>query len=354
MTRPFRIPRPVAAATALSALLPALLLAASASAAERVRVAVPWTTGQTVAYDDEALHRENGENDGASVRRITDETRIRVDAAGRDGYALTWTTHDSRVEAVDGDRSLSDLLAPVLDALDDVPVTIELDGNGRYRRLRDLDALADRVRKAMLPAFLANLDRSLSSADDGANSKVDKSARDVTLAAARRDLESNLEAIVSRDSVEAGAVSQMRLMSAFVGKTLVPGKAYRDAEPILSPVEGHPLPGVREYTLEIDRDDPGLARLRWTHRFDAAADAKTQWALAQELGAQIVTDGLPQDMVLSQSGTLVFRRDTGLVELLEVEDRSKYGRGHDEEERHRMRLRGSARTWAQEEAARRH
>lgn len=349
MTRPFRIPLPAAAATALSV----LLLATSASAAERVRVAVPWTTGQTVAYDDEALHRENGENDGASVRRITDETRIRVDAAGRDGYALTWTTHDSRVEAVDGDRSLSDLLAPVLDALDDVPVTIELDGNGRYRRLRDLDALADRVRKAMLPAFLANLDRSLG-VDAGGNAKVDKSEHDGMLAAARRDLESNLDAIVSRDSVEAGAVSQMRLMSAFVGKTLVPGKAYRDAEPILSPVEGHPLPGVREYTLEIDREDPGLARLRWTHRFDATADAKTQWTLAQELGAQAITDGLPQDMVLSQSGTLVFRRDTGLVELLEVEDRSKYGRVHDEEERHRMRLRGSARTWAQEEAARRH
>lgn len=348
MTRPFRILRPAAAATALSV----LLLATSASAAERVRVAVPWTTGQTVAYDDEALHRENGENDGASVRRITDETRIRVDAAGRDGYALTWTTHDSRVEAVDGDRSLSDLLAPVLDALDDVPVTIELDGNGRYRRLRDLDALADRVRKAMLPAFLANLDRSLG-VDAGGNAKVDKSEHDGMLAAARRDLESNLDAIVSRDSVEAGAVSQMRLMSAFVGKTLAPGKAYRDAEPILSPVEGHPLPGVREYTLEIDREDPGLARLRWTHRFDAAADAKTQWTLAQELGAQTITDGLPQDMVLSQSGTLVFRRDTGLVELLEVEDRSKYGRGHDEEERHRMRLRGGARTWAQEEAARR-
>lgn len=347
MTLPFRLPRPA------MALLPALLLAASASAAERVRVSVPWTTGQTVVYDDEALHRENGADDGASVRRITDETRIRVDAAGRDGYALTWTTHDSRVEAVDGDRSLSDLLAPVLDALDDVPVTIELDGDGRYRRVRDLDALADRVRKAMLPAFLGNIERSLGGAVDNSNGKIDKAGRDATLAAARHDLESNLDAIVSRDSVEAGAVSQMRLLAAFTGKTLVPGKAYRDAEPILSPVEGRPLPGVREYTLEIDRDDPGLARLHWTHRFDAAADAKTQWSLAQELGAQAVTDGLPQDMVLSQSGTLVLRRETGLVELLDVEDRSKLGSLHDEEERHRMRLRGSARTWAQEEAARR-
>lgn len=349
MLLPFRLSRP-STALALSTLL--LAASANATAAERVRVAVPWTTGQSVAYDDEATHRENGEDDGASLRRITDETRIRVDAAGRDGYALTWTTHDSRVEAIDGDRSLSDLLAPVLDALDDLPVTIELDGDGRYRRVRDLDALTDRVRKVMLPAFLANLDRSLG-VDAGGNGKVDKGERDGMLAAARRDLESNMENIVSRDSVEAGTVSQMRLLSAFVGKTLVAGKAYRDAEPILSPVEGRPLPGVREYTLEIDRDDPGLARLRWTHRFDATANAKTQWALAQELGARAVTDGLPQDMVLTQTGTLVFRRDTGLVELLEVEDRSKLGRVHDEEQRHRMRLRGIGRTWAQEEAARR-
>ncbi|MGN6153227.1 MAG: hypothetical protein ACTHOH_14660 [Lysobacteraceae bacterium] len=348
MTLPFRLSRP-STALALSTLL---LVAGTATAAERVRVAVPWTSGQTVAYDDEAVHRENGEGDGASVRRITDETRIRVDAAGRDGYALTWTTHGSRVETVDGDRSLSDLLAPVLDALDEVPVTIELDGDGRYRRVRDLDALVDRVRKAMLPAFLGNLDRSLG-VDASGNSKVDKGERDALLAAARRDLESNMDSIVSRDSVEAGTVSQMRQLSAFVGKTLVAGKDYRDAEPILSPVEGRPLPGVRDYTLEIDRDDPGLARLRWTHRFDAKADAKTQWTLAQELGARTVTDGLPQDMVLTQTGTLVFRRDTGVVELLEVEERSKLGSVHDEEQRHRMRLRGSARTWAQEEAARR-
>jgi len=345
MTLPFR----PSTALVLSTLL---LAATAATAAERVRVAVPWTTGQSVAYEDEAVHRENGEGDGASVRRITDETRIRVDAAGRDGHALTWTTHGSRVETVEGDRSLSDLLAPVLDALDDVPVTIELDGDGRYRRVRDLDALVDRVRKAMLPAFLGNLDRSLG-VDARGNAKVDTGERDAMLAAARRDLESNMESIVSRDSVEAGTVSQMRLMSAFVGKTLVAGKAYRDAEPILSPVEGRPLPGVREYTVEIDRDDPGLARLRWTHRFDPKADAKTQWALAQELGARTVTDGLPQDMALTRTGTLVFRRDTGLVELLEFEERSKLGDVHDEDQRHRMRLRGIGRSWVQEEAARR-
>lgn len=331
-------------------LLPALLFvqATAASAAERVRVPMPWTAGQTVVYDDEALQHDAAGEGGPETRRITDRTRIRVEAAGRDAVVQTWVTLDTRVEAVDGDRTMADLLAPVLASLDEVPVAIELDGAGRYRRVRDLDALADRVRAAMLPAFLANLERGFG--DDG---KIRKLDRDVALAAARSDLEANMDRIVSRDSVEAGAAMQARLLGAFAGKTLVAGRSYRDREPILSPIEGHPLPGLREYTLEIDRDDPGLARIRWTHRLDADGDPAALWSLAQELGAETRGDGRPQDLVLSETGTLVFRRDTGLVELLEVEGRSKYGAAHDERERHRMRLLGTDRTWAQEEAARR-
>jgi len=332
-----------------SVLLPALLFAqvAVASAAERVRVPSPWIAGQSVAYDDEALQRDAVGVDGPSTRRITDRTEIRVESAGRDGIVLAWTTHDSRVEAVDGDRVMADLLAPVLASLDEVPVVIELDGDGRYRRVRDLDALAGRVRAAMLPAFLANLERTL-----GSGAKIDKLGRDDALEAARRDLQANMDTIVSRDSVEAGAAMQQRLLSAFVGKTLVAGRRYTDREPIRSPIEGRPLPGLREYTLEIDRDDPALARIRWTHRLDAGAAPAALWSLAKELGADALGDGRPADLALEETGTLLFRRDTGVVELLQTDERSKYGAAHDETGRHRMRRVGAARTWAQEEAAR--
>lgn len=344
MTLPFRLP------AAARLLLPVLLFAhaAVASAAERVRVPSPWVAGQTVVYEDEALQRDAVGEGGPSTRRVTDRTEIRVEAAGRDGIALVWTTRDSRVEAVDGDRVMADLLAPVLASLDAVPVTIELDGDGRYRRVRDLDALAQRVRAAMLPAFLANLERSF-----GDDDKVGKYDRDAALDAARKDLQTNMDTIVSRDSVESGAAMQQRLLSAFVGKTLVAGRRYTDRAPILSPIEGHPLPGLREYTLEIDREDPSLARIRWTHRLDTDGKPAALWSLARELGADAVGEGRPRDLVLEETGTLLFRRETGLVELAETTDRSKYGAVHDEEGRHRMRRVGTDRTWAQEEAARR-
>ena len=74
-------------------LLPVLLFAnaAVASAAERVRVPSPWTAGQTVAYEDEAVQRDAADPGGPSTRRVTDRTEIRVEAAGRDGIALAWT-----------------------------------------------------------------------------------------------------------------------------------------------------------------------------------------------------------------------------------------------------------------------
>lgn len=329
-------------------LLPALLFAWSATAAERVRMPAPWIAGQTLAYDDEAVQHDAVDPGGPSTRRVTDGTDIHVESAGRDGAVLTFTTRDSRVEAVDGDRVMADLLAPVLASLDGVPVGIELDGEGRFRRVRDLDALTERVRAAMLPAFLANLEHSF-----GGDDKVGKYDRDAALEAARKDLQANIGTIVSRDSVEAGAAAQARLLSAFVGKTLVAGRRYTDREPILSPIEGRPLPGLREYTLEIDRDDPSLARIRWTHRLDPDAAPAAQWALARELGADTVGEGWPRDLVLDETGMLLFRRDTGVVELMETENRAKYGAEHDQTERHRMRLHAAARTWAQDEAARR-
>ena len=145
----------------------------------------------------------------------------------------------------------------------------------------------------------------------------------------------------------------MRRLSPFVGRTLVAGRRYRDREPILSPIEGRPLPGLREYTLEIDREDPSLARIRWTHRLDSDGEPAKLWALAMELGAEALGEGRPRDLVLEETGTLLFRRETGLVELVETTDRSKYGAVHDEEGRHRMRRVGTDRTWAQEEVARR-
>lgn len=338
-------------AASLAALLPVLLslVAAPARAAERVSMPLPWRAGMTLVYDTESIHREKNV-DGSGSRRVTDRTEVRVEETGRGGHVLVWTTRDSRVEAIDGDRSTTDLLAPMLEKLDGLPVTIELDRDGRYRRVRNLDEVAANVRAAIRPVLEAGLRKSFGK--DGP--KVSKYDRDAALDAARAQLDAAIPQIITLDGVEHVSSSQMKTFSAFVGRPLEVGRRYRDATPIESPMEGRPLPGEREYVLEIDREDPALARIRWTHALDTDGDAAAQWALVSELTGGTVADaGAPQDLSLREEGMLVFRRDTGTIELVETVNTSRYGRLHDEHERHRMRLRGSARTWAQEEAARR-
>lgn len=333
------------------ALLGALGLATAAVAAERVLTPVPWKAGETVIYETESLHRERV--DGAPVaRRATDRTEIRVDAAGRDGYALSWATYDSRVEAIEGDRTTTDLIAPLLDTFDGYAIHLELDRDGRYRRVRNLDALAAKLRTAMLPIFSANLDRMFATTD----AKHSKYDQDVALTIARQELEQHMDELISLDSVETMASAQIRSFSAFAGKSLTPGRRYRDAEPLRSPQEGAPLPATREYVLTLDRDDPNLARIRWTHTLDANGDPKALWALVEELGDTAEDDaprkGKPQDLSLREEGLMVFRRDTGAIEMVETIVTTRYGKLRDEQERSRMRLQGSARTWAQEDAAR--
>lgn len=338
-------------ATVLAALLPMLLslVATPALAAERVRMPVPWRTGTTLVYDTESIHREKNA-EGGSSRRVTDRTEVRVEEAGRKGHVLVWTTRDSRVEAIDGDRSTTDLLAPMLEKLDGLPVAIELDRDGRYRRVRNLEDVAARVRTAIRPILEAGLEKSFGK--DGP--KVSKYDREAALEVARSRLDEAIPQIITLDGVEHVSSSQMKTFSAFVGRPLEVGRRYRDATPIESPMEGKPLPGQREYVLEIDREDAGLARIRWTHALDTAGDSAAQWTLVEELTGETASgEGAPKDLSLREEGVLVFRRDTGTIELVETVNTSRYGRQHDEHERHRMRLRGSARTWAQEEAARR-
>ncbi len=342
--------------TLLCVLMCALAMAPEiADAAEKVRWPIAWKAGEVARYDSESVMRET-ENDAANVHRITDRTEIRTAEAGVDGYALVWTTHDSRVEAVEGDRNVVDMIAPVLDELDGFEVVIELDRDGHYRRVRNVDAIAIKLRTAMKPVFASNIQRMVASA----HPKLSKYDIDAMLAVSESDIDASLDAMVSAPSVETMVSGQAKAMTAFVGKPLTVGKRYRDDAPMESPRNGLPLPARREYALSLVEGDPTLARIRWTRTLDPRGDAKMLWALVDELvggdgdddEAPVGDrDARPSDLTLNEEGVVVFNRKTGVVEMMETVEISRYGKAHDEHERYRMRRIGSARTWAQEAAA---
>lgn len=347
MTTPPRFPlmsAPICALIFALAMAPAI-----ADAAEQVRWPIAWKAGEVARYDTESVTREI-EDGAANVRRTTDRTEIRTVEADDNGYALAWTTHGSRVEAVEGDRSMIDMLAPMLDDLDGFEVVVELDRDGHYRRVRNLDAVVAKVRAAMLPVFSANLQKMFDIADP----KLAKGDHEALLALARDNLQTSIDGIVTTRSVEVMSNAQAKAITTFVGKRLTMGKRYRDAEPMDSPREGLPLEAIREYALSPVDDDPALARIRWTRTLDPRGDAKMLWMLVDELAgdeAPVAREERPTGLTLSEEGVVVFNRDTGVVEMLETIEISRYGKAHDEHERYRMRRVGSARTWAQEEAA---
>ena len=340
---------PLRAVALLSALL-AAACSASAHGAEKIHWPVPWAAGDLAAFDTESVVREI-EDGKQNARRITDRTEIRTDEAGGNGYVLTWVTRDSRIEAVEGDRSMVDVLAPMLDEFDGMQVVIELDRNGQYRRVRNLEPLITKVRATMLPILSANLDSMFRDADP----KLSKADLDLALTMARSNLGASIDSIITPQGVEAMSSAQAKTMTAFVGKTLEVGKRYRDNAPLETPTEGRPLPATREYTLSLVEGDPGLARIRWTRTLDTEGDPEALWMLVGELigsdELMVARRGRPKDLSLVEQGVVLFRRDTGAIEMLETVEITRYGNAHDEHQRDRMRRSGSTRTWAQEEAA---
>lgn len=334
---------------------PVLLLTAlaslPASAAERVTVAAPWRAGEPLVYETESVYRE-GTGRERSVRRVSDRSALRTETVGRDGTLLTWTTRDSRVETIEGDRVIADMIAAMTDAYDGYATAMTLDREGRYRGLHDIDGVTAKLREVMTPAFEQNLDRLIGPIDP----KVSKYDREDALAQMRVRVREVLDQTLAPASVETMTSTQIRPLTAFAGKTLTAGRTYRDREPLRAESDGSAVPARREYTLSIDREDPNLARIRWTHALDPEGDAEALWALADTFGAtgddRDTRRGRPRDLQMREEGSLLFRRDDGVVVLLEVLTASRYGDRHDEQRRMRMRLQGAARTWAQEEAAR--
>lgn len=347
-----------ARAARLSCLLPALLLAAAplcAWSADTVRWPLAWQAGDRWVYETESIDREI--RDGQpSARRTTDRTEVRVEAAGKDGYVQSWTTTGSRVEVLEGDRADADALAPVLDELDGFSVVVGFDRRGRYSGVRNLDATAAKIRTAMQPAVeRIALGGSAGEAQalQGLDPAQAAEARDLM----RQQLSVVFDMLFSTSRVAHMTTTHARTATDHVGGSFRAGKRYRDATPMRSPLDGLPLPATREYVVTLDDRDPNLARLAWTHALDPQGAPAALWTLAAELEngglapARGAGDGRPKDLDLREDGFALFRRDTGVLELLQVQTLSRYGQAHDERERNRLRLVDSARTWAQEDAA---
>jgi hypothetical protein len=325
-------------------------LVSASAAVEPVTWPPPWQPGQTWRYDNELSERET--KDGATqVRRITDITEIAIERGSDGGVVQVWTSRQPRVEAIEGDRAESDMLAAMLGAFEDVPAEAEFDAAGRYRRLRNIETLTAKIREAMKPAAAAMAESM--AAEYGQN--LDEDQRAALIAGMGEEMQKSFDTLITPGTVEAITGSEIAKFGGFVGATLRPGKRYRDRAPLRTPIRGRALPANREYWIEIDREDPAYARVNWTHALDSRGDSDALWALVADLTAvdpkDIEARGRPRELSMREQGFVLFRRDTGAIELFQNVETARYADEQASERRTRMRREGAMRTWTEEDAS---
>lgn len=324
------------------------LLPLTAGAAEPIRWPVAWRAGDLWVYDTESLQRET-DAQGTRATRSSDITEVRVLDAGPQGSTQSWTSRDSNIETLEGDRAGTDAIAPMLASFDGFPVVFELDGDGHFAKVRNLAETGEKIRGLMLPMAGIDLDAMAKTIDP----KLTPEQRSRVIADTRARVDAMMRAVFDDETVTAMTGGNLRAATRFAGAVFAPGKRYRDVAPILSPLRGRPLAARREYVATVDRRDPGLIRVDWTLTLDPAGDADALWDLQAELASGGVRrdphpQGRPEGLSLREEGMLLFRRDTGVVEMIETNVVSDAGPQQHSEHRSRMRLRGSARTWADE------
>ena len=322
------------------------LLPLVSAAADAIRWPVAWRAGDHWTYDTESLTRETDEK-GTRVTRNTDITDVRVLEAGAQGSAQSWTSRDSYIEAIEGDRSGTDAIAPALAAFDGFAVIFELDGDGHFSKVRNLAETGDKVRQVMLPLTGIDLDAMATSIDP----KLTQAQRAAVMAETRNRLDAMMRTIFDDPTVTAMTAGNLKTMTRFAGTDFVPGHHVRGAATIDTPLRGRPLAATRDVVATVDKRDPNLVRVRWTLTLDPAGDADALWDLQAELTRGGLRDSLhpqgrPVGLSLREDGALLFRRDTGVVEMVENTVVSDAGPEHHAEHRYRLRLRDSTRAWA--------
>jgi hypothetical protein len=310
--------------TALLAAAPAL-----ATAAETIRWPLPWQDGQVWEYDTELVDREVTDGE-ALASRTTDRTTLRVRAGADGGFVQTWDSAESRLEAVEGERALLDALAARLPALDALEIQGRLDRNGRYLGLANRAELTLGLRRALMGETLP-------------------APTDMAQASVEQVLSAAMDGYLTEDATESIAAAELRVFNAFAGGAWTAGRRYRDNAPMYSPLYGRPVPGLREYWVEADPQDPALAQLRWTHRIDPRGDTEALWSLVTDLALidleDVDTRKRPKNLDYREEGRMLFRRADGAILLYERSSRSRYGEQQAGESRQRMRLIDSPRGW---------
>lgn len=329
----------------------AVLLAATVplrlQAAETIAWKHPWRQGLALTYATEYTSDKAGAGKRQRTR-ATDTTAILVTEAGADGYVQAWTSRDARLELLEGDPAALAAARAAARAMDGVALQVELDPDGNFRAIRDLDALAVRLRAALRPMLAGGVDASVA--------KLEAGKREAARAEADARTDAVLAQMTSPAMLQAMLGRVPQGYNGFVGLELEPGEWYGLDTELENPLGGPPFPARLEFAFSVSEDDLDDVFLEWTQTIDPAAGAEAAWALVERLAGTPIPagerKGLPKELELADEGVILFRRSSGVIEMFESVRTVKLGE-HQEVQRQRLRLTSGdhAHEWADGDAA---
>lgn len=309
---------------------------AAAPAGDVIAWVLPWREGMELRYatsDDEV-----GENAaGRSHTRTRGTETVRIVEAGKDGFLQRWTFSGGRHEVLEGDAAGAEIMQGMIDSLADLTLDVELDAGGSYAGIRNLAAIRERMRPAMRTAMAAGFE---AAAVADADADADPAAQALARAAALEQVDAIVERFLAPDVLEALLSEDAIQYNDFVGVELEDGRHHEVDIELDNPLAGGTLParvGFAAYVREAEPDD---VFLEWTSRLDPekAAEAAAVFAgkLYEEGMTEAIRKGVPELSIIDE-GVVLFRRSTGVVELLEA-TRTVRAAGELKVERRRMRL----------------
>jgi len=317
-----------------------MLACAVANAAEpeavMVKLPLPWQQGDVLHYRHEQVQTKTGPGT-REKSRSSSTIEVKTVGAGTPGFLQLWRGYDSTQDTLEGDKVQAQAMADAMKGLEDLSFEIEMDAEGTYQRMRNLDIVVRRMRAALQPV-VAKLVRD---ATEKAAAGLEPAKRAQALQQAQANADAYLDRITAPAVLEGMLTRDIQTVLNFAGAELEDDQAYELETTLDNPTGGAPFPAKLSFGLYVVKDAPEDVNLEWTLEIDPVKGASAIWDTVERLYGRRIGEAerktLPAQVSIVDTGFIVFERATGLPEMYQYERNVKIAENANYE-RSRLRL----------------
>lgn len=304
--------------------------------AEKIKVPLPWKQGQVLHYQVEQV--ETDTSPGSREKSIsTSLIEVKTIEAGKEGFLQHWRGYDNKQEVLEGDKEQAKAIADAMEGLEDLAFVIEMDGEGSYKGMRNLDEVTARLRAAMQPVML----KLVRAATEKNTVALEPAKRKAALDKVEAEANAFLDRFSRAQVLEGMLTRDIQTVLNFSGAELEDDQSYALDTTLENPTGGPPFPAKLTFGLYVDKDAPEDVWLEWTLEIDPVKGAVAIWDTAERLFGRKIDEAerktLPLQVSIVDKGFIVFERATGIPEMYQYVRNTKIAENANYERR-RMRL----------------